>query len=259
MDKPFQGSTGFGIINSRRKGVASQKGGVGLLKDTMIQSEISGYISTLLRKHFGKGPSGVFVIVNHPFIAIQIRGFLAPMERLQIKQQEMKRVLETRDLMMMDLKLEIMEGLREVAQLEVNELYADWNLEQETGLILGVMKEKSKEETIPWPDEINKAAFERKVNEASYRSEKVPDSTDLFWLSDRMVLVRRIGILVQIEKELIKNGYMEELKLSKRPLEQRLMKEAGFEEVLRQSISAIFLDWNFKTDVGYVAFILERK
>lgn len=258
MAKLFQDNNGFGIMNSRRKDASSWKGGVGLSKEKSIQSEISGFISTVLRKHFGKGPSGVFVTVNYPFIAIQIRGFLAPMERLQIKQQEMKRVLETRNLMMAELKPEIIEGLREVAQLEVNELYADWNLEQETGLIVGVMEEEPKEEMIPWPDEINKEAFERRVNEASYRAEKFPESTDLFWLSDRMILVRRIGILVQIEKELIKNGYMEELKLSKRPLEQRLMKEAGLEEVLRQPISAIFLDWNFQTDLGYVVFVLER-
>ena len=64
---------------------------------------------------------------------------------------------------------------------------------------------------------------------------------------------------MQIEKELIKNGYLEELKLSKRQLEQRLMNEAGFEAVLKQSINEIFLDWNFETDISYVLFILEPK
>ena len=95
-------------------------------KEKTIQSEVSGYISTLFRNHFGKGPTGVYITIQRPFVAIQFRGFLALMERLQIKQKEIKRVLETRDLMMAELKPEIIQGLREVTGIEINELYVDW-------------------------------------------------------------------------------------------------------------------------------------
>lgn len=101
---------------------------------------------------------------------------------------------------MVELKPEIIQGLSEVVGRQVNELYADWNLAEETGVILVVLEEEPKEEMIPWPDAVTKEAFERKINEASYRAKKVPESTDVYWLSDRMILVRRIGILVQIEK-----------------------------------------------------------
>lgn len=37
------------------------------------------------------------------------------------------------------------------------------------------------------------------------------------------------------------------------------MKEAGIELVLNQTIRAIFLDWNFETDLGYVMFLLDSK
>ena len=117
-----------------------------MAKEKTVQSEVSGFISTLLRKHFGKGPTSVYVTINRPFITIHFRGFLAPMERLLLKQDEGKRVLETRDLMMLDLKTEIIQGLREVAGLEVNELYADWNIERETGLIIGIMDEEARED-----------------------------------------------------------------------------------------------------------------
>lgn len=229
-----------------------------MTKEKTVQAEVSGYISTLLRKHFGKGPTSVYVTLNHPFITIHLRGFLAPMERILVKQGELKRVLETRDLMMLDLKAEIIQGLKEVAELEVNELYADWNLERETGLIIGIM-DKENEEDGKWTDDASEEAFRKRIEEASWKTEKVPGYTQSYWLSDRAILVRRSGVLVEIEKELIKNGYVEELKLTKRPLEHRMLVEAGLETVLKRAINETFLDWNFEKDKSYTVFLLEPK
>ena len=72
-------------------------------------------------------------------------------------------------------------------------------------------------------------------------------------------MVRRSGVLVEIEKELIKNGYVEELKLTKRPLEHRMLVEAGLETVLKRAINETFLDWNFEKDKSYTVFLLEPK
>ncbi|HSI66262.1 MAG TPA: Na-translocating system protein MpsC family protein, partial [Planococcus sp. (in: firmicutes)] len=82
-----------------------------------IQKETGGYISTLLRDYFGKGPSSVFVTVNKPFITFYLSGFLSPTERILLKQNETRRILETRDLLMNDLEEEIKLQLHKIAQL----------------------------------------------------------------------------------------------------------------------------------------------
>ncbi len=230
-----------------------------MAKGKTLESEVSGYISTTLRKHFGKGPTSVYVAIKHPFITIHFRGFLAPMEKLQIQQEESKRVLATRDIVMLDLKPEIIQGLRQVAEIELKELYADWNLIKETGMIIGVMNEEATEDMENWPDDANPEAVGDKIDEASKYAQKIPDQTDVYWLSDRTLLVRRSGILVRIEKELIKNGFVEALKLSKRPLEHELLEEVGLEQALNRTISEIFLDWDFEKDVSYIVFLLEPK
>lgn len=228
-----------------------------MAKEKTLESEISGYISTVLRKHFGKGPTSVYVTVKHPFITVHFRGFLAPMEKLQIKQEESKRVLATRDMIMLDLKPEIIQGLREVASIELKELYADWNLIKETGMIIGVMKESATAAAENWPNDVDERAVRDKIDEASKHAEKTPDQTDIYWLSNRTLLIRRSGILVRIEKELIKNGFVEALKLSKRPLEHELLEEVGLERGLKRTISEIFLDWDFEKDVSYIVLLLE--
>ena len=228
-------------------------------KEKTIEAEIGGYISTMLRRHFGKGPTSVYVTINRPFITIHFRGFLSPMEANLIKQNETKRVLETRDILMNDLRVEIIQGLKQIDHLEVKELYADWNLEKETGMVICVLDEELDGNALKWADEVDEEAFREKIEQASNKAEKVPGRTETYWLSDRTILVRRSEILIRIEKALIRNGFTEELKVAKRPLEHEVLQEVQLESVLKRSISETFLDWNFDTDVSYVVFLLEPK
>lgn len=228
-----------------------------MTKEKTVQSEIGGYISTLLRNHFGKGPTSVFVTIKQPFIVIHFRGFIAPMEAVLLKQNEWKRVLETRDLLINELKDDIKESLRRIAKLDVREFYADWNLDKETGLLIGVSDEKVREADFKWPDRINQIDFDEKIAKASEKAEKKPGSLQSFWLNDRTILIKKTKILVGIENALISEGYSEILKLVKRPLERKLLLEAEPEKVLGRNLNEIFLDWNFKEDIGYIVFMLE--
>lgn len=230
-----------------------------MAKEKMLQSEISSYLSNLFREHFGKGPTSVYVTLAEAFITIHFRGFLSPMEKVLVNRNEHQRILETRDLMMNDIQPELMFGLSKYLKKDIIELYADWNLENETGLILGVLEVDADESASPFPPGIDIEAFREKVNTASKKAEKTPGDTEIYWLSDRTILARRADILVQIEKELIKNGFEEPLKLAKRPLELRVMREAGLEAVVKRSINEIFLAWNFNEDLGYVVFLLEAQ
>lgn len=221
-----------------------------------LHTDIGSYVSTLLRSNFGKGPTSVFVSIMRPYITIHFRGFLAPMEAILVKQKEFLRVLETRDLMMNDLRSEIILEFWKIAELEVKEIYADWDLENKSGMIIAVLEEESAAETMEWPSEIDQKAFEDEINAASLKAEKVPGKTESFWLNDRTILVKRSEILVRIEKELIQKGFAEELKLAKRPLEHKVMNEVSIEAVLKRSISEMFVDWNFDEDISYSVFLL---
>lgn len=77
-------------------------------------------------------------------------------------------------------------------------------------------------------------------------------------MNDRTLLIERTGFLVEIERELIRNGLAEELKQVKRPLEKRLLvQETPFPELLKRDIREIFLDWEFSKDTSYILVLLE--
>lgn len=223
-----------------------------MTSERSIQLEISGYISALLRQHFGKGPSSVYATVKPPFITIHIRDFIAPMEIVLLKQGEWKRVMETRDVLMNELMPEIIQKLGEIAELDVEELYSDWDLDKETGMIIGIATEKEDRAAGDWLENIDKQALEDAINEFSEKAEKKPAHIESYMLSERTFLIKRTGILVRIEKELIRNGYAEVLKLAKRPLEHQLLEETGLESILNRKVSELFFDWNFEKDIGYV-------
>ncbi|MFB5661132.1 hypothetical protein [Alteribacillus sp. HJP-4] len=76
-------------------------------------------------------------------------------------------------------------------------------------------------------------------------------------MNSRTLVVDRQGILVEIEKELIRSGFSEPLRLSKRRLEKRLLDPKVFETILSTLVIDIFVDWDFTLDKSYIIFILK--
>ena len=228
-------------------------------KEKTTESEVSGYISGLFRTHFGKGPASVFVAIREPFVVIHLREFLAPTEKVLMSQKESVRVQEIRDLLMRDLKEQIKLDLLKSAELEIKEIHADWNLENKTGLLILVLNGEAEEKAQEWPKDIDKKAFYQEVADASKKAQKEPDKTEVFWLNERTVLIRREGILIEIEKELIRNNFTEQLKLAKRPLEAKLIYNSSLEQLLNRKITEAFTDWDFKDDIGYMVLLIEAK
>lgn len=178
------------------------------------------------------------------------------MEKILLEQNEWKRVLETRDLLLNALKPQILAELLKITELEYIELYADWNISSQTGIFIGIMAENATAENMAWPEEIDRAMIHKKIEKVNEAAERKPGSIESVWLSDRVLLVKRVRILVGIEKALIAEGYDEMLKVVKRPLERKLLAQSGLEKALQREILETFMDWDFIQDVGYIVFIL---
>lgn len=222
-----------------------------------IEAEIAAFMATFLRTHFGKGPTSVYVTLKSPFITIHFRGLHSPMEKLLFKQGEWKRVLQTRDMIANELKEELILELRKLVGLNVHSFFADWNLEKESGMFIGVLEIPVQEQDFQWPANIDRDELEHKVEISSEAAQKKPGIIKSYWLSDRTLLIERREILVGIEKALISNGYTEALKLTKRPLERSLLWKSGLRNVLPGEIQELFLDWDFEEDISYIVIVMK--
>ncbi|MCM2677985.1 Na-translocating system protein MpsC family protein [Alkalicoccobacillus plakortidis] len=221
-----------------------------------VQAEIASYVGKLLRDNFGKGPSSVYVSIKKPYITMHLREFLSPMERVLISQQKDLKVEEIRDLLMNELLPEIKATLNATHHINVSELYYDWSLHNRSGIIIGVMDENNTSDELveEYP---NQEAIHREIDQVSKQAERMPDSVDSCFLNERTLVVKRTGILVRIEKELIRSGFEEPLKLTKRHLEKSLLETGDFNDIFNAEIMDIFVDWDFQEDISYIIFILK--
>ncbi len=230
---------------------------VNIMERKSNEAEIASYVGKLLRDNFGKGPASVYVSIQEPYMTIYFRDFLAPMERVLVDQKEDMRVEETRDLLMQGLIPEIKASIRVMADLEIESFYHDWSLHNRSGIIIGVMKEVNSFEGRELEGYKEKEQVHDEIIRVSKLAEKAPENVDSCKLNDRTLVVLRDGILVRIEKELIRDGFEEELKLTKRRLEKGLLHDHQFESILSAKVEDIFVDWDFNLDKSYIIIIMK--
>ncbi|MFC3212063.1 Na-translocating system protein MpsC family protein [Planomicrobium okeanokoites] len=224
-----------------------------------VKTLVAKYAEQFLEDHFGEKPGKTTVILQPPFLLIHLQEFLLPAEKIFVERQELDRVLETRDLMISSLKQDMLNGLRAYIDQPLSDLYADWNLKKKSGLLFIPFEKDHLPEELPWPEAVDQETLKEIVILNSIRTQKKPEQTNFYWLSDKILLIERIGILVEIEKKLVQNGVIEELRLAKRPMEQRITSLFNLESLLDGQVQDLFVDWNFHKDVSYMVLLLEKQ
>lgn len=228
-------------------------------REQQIQAFISNYTGKFLEEHFGEKPEQVTVTLRHPFILIHLNGFLLPNEKLFVEKGQWNKVLEIRDLLMDSVKEDLLKGLQAYSEGKITNLYADWNLSKRSGMLIATMEKDSLQGEFPWPKRVDEDILREIIRLNSMRTQKIPDQTNFYWLSEQVLLIERIGILIDIEKKLVENGVREELRLAKRPLEQRITQLFNLESILNGQVLDLFVDWDFQQDVSYMVLLLEER
>lgn len=224
------------------------------MQKNTVEAEIASYTGKLLRDNFGKGPGTVYVSIQEPLITIYLKEFLAPMEKILLKQSNNLKVEETRDFLMIELIPDIKAALRNIMGVEVESIFYDWSLDNRSGIIFSTLNQENPVALNDYPE---KDAIHEEIERISSQAEKPPEEIESSMLNPRTLAIIRKGILVDIEKELITNGFIEELKLSKRKLEKRLLNNPRLKSFIKGRIEDIFVDWDFDLDRGYTIIILK--
>lgn len=220
---------------------------------------ISSLTSKMLRKNFGRGPDSCFAFANGPFLVLYIRGFLSPMETVLLENGNIDNIDMSRTIVMGKI-LNQLKGILEVDfEDDVKSSYHDWNYKQNTGMITIEFESNVKgvvttsEETPILKDLINE------VNRISIIVQKKPEKTEAFAITPKVYLVRREGILVEIEKSLIEKGYEQTLIVTKDELEKSFLHHNGhFEEIFSRPVEDILVDWDLHKDNSIICFILKN-
>lgn len=220
-------------------------------------NSISSFTSKLLRKNFGRGPQLCQSTFCGKYFVTYIRGFISPMEEVLMQQGQMHQVEKARSVIINHIIEEIKGVVKVSFNREVEEHYHDWNFPNNSGFIIFVLNEEDSNMTQIADHQQLLPKLESEIGRISALVQKVPDQINTHILSPSIYLVERKGILIPIEKALISKGFAQELKITKDELEKEYFHKYGkFEEIFRQPVKDVFIDWCFKDDKSLMAFIL---
>lgn len=221
--------------------------------------DISSLTSKMLRKNFGRGPESCYAYAAKHFLVFYIRGFLSPLESILLENGNSDTIDVSRSIVMKNILTQLKGILELEFERDVECFYHDWNYPQNTGMIT-VVFETDVTDSKNQPEEpspmVNSLIDE--VERISAIVQKVPEKTEVYQITPKLFLVKRDGILVQIEKALISKGYEQTLIVTKDELEKSFFHRNGhFGEIFNQQVADIFIDWNVNEDNSLIGFVLK--
>ncbi|WP_134702089.1 Na-translocating system protein MpsC family protein [Ammoniphilus sp. YIM 78166] len=221
-------------------------------------TDISSFTSKLLRKNFGRGPESCQAFLNERFLIFYIQGFLSPMETILLEHSNADNIDISRSIVMNSVLAQLKGILELEFEQDILEFYHDWNYNKNTGMITVVFEEpvtSGDELMILFPE---RSSLILETERITAMVQKIPDMTEAYRISPKLFLVMRKGILIPLEKALIAKGFHQTLLVTKDDLEKAYCYNEGrFEEILKQPIADIFLDWNLNEDKSVMCFVLK--
>ncbi|ASS65546.1 MULTISPECIES: Na-translocating system protein MpsC family protein [unclassified Paenibacillus] len=216
-------------------------------------SQLTSQMGKLLRDRFGKGPESIFVSSNEVCVTMHFRQFVSVVEKIMLQQNKDEAVREMRQLVM-DLLLPDFKALvQESLDLEIMDVYYDWNLDNHSGIMVGLVdstKFEAHQEKYR-----GKPYIHESVRRISEEAEKLPDKLYSFWTNPRTLIVFRSGILIKLEKELLRAGYEPALRVAKRSLEKSmLLTEVDMNRAVGRTPDGLYLDWKFDKDQSIIVY-----
>ncbi|AFC33384.1 hypothetical protein PM3016_6778 [Paenibacillus mucilaginosus 3016] len=229
-------------------------------KVNQYQQLIGSYTGKLLRDHFGKGPESISVSMGGHFVTMYLRNFLTPSERVLLEQDHEMIIHQMREKLTQMMIPEITSYIQLVTGVKPSEFYYDWALHNKSGMLVGFVPEGFEEAPEVNENYEGKQRLEQEINKISRLVQREPDEIYSCELNARTILIIRKGILVRIEKELIRLGHGELLKGVKRNLEKTYMhNNNNFDEILNRQVLDSFADWNYSQDKSVMMLVTQSK
>jgi len=221
------------------------------------EQAISSYILKLLRDNFGKGPESVFVSIKNVFVTVYFRNFLSPIEQVLMEQNQQNIINHLRIKVFTSFIPEIKLYIEMITGNKIKEFYYDWSLNNKSGMFTCLCNNSFEDNDAYVENFYGKEGLETEIIKLSHYAQRAPDKISSYELNSRTILVVREGIMVRLEKELVRRGHQDILRAVKKEMEKTyLHNNIYLELILNKSIIDSFTAWDFQLDKSIFLFIL---
>ncbi|MEW4369810.1 hypothetical protein [Paenibacillus kandeliae] len=222
------------------------------MEQTDIQQRLRIFMKEAVLHYFKNPQININVILNEHCLLIRLHHFLDnEMENL-VYREDMDVFRSIRELMMEYALKDIQSQLLEQFGLKLQELYYDWDEYDQSSMIMGMFQNQVFD--IEQPYYPNQKLVHEQVSHVTYIVEKYPDTIRSFWADPHTLVMMRQGLLVRIEEELVKEGFQEILRKTKRKVEKTEFLNSNIESVTERSLRSAYLDWDFEKDQSVLVY-----
>lgn len=217
---------------------------------------ISAYTSKLLRDIFGRGPQHCHSNFSLPFLVLYIRGFRSDMENALVYSTATDEAFTSRNKLINDHLDKLKTKVEDAFGLYVNDSFHDWDYQSDTGVIVFSFLE----DNAGYGEAFPKAkSLRHEMEVISDTKEKLPNSSQVYQVTDQIYIAQRSGILTEVEKAMIKEGYHPELHKIKKELEKKFFtSKVNYSKVFRKSLRKIYISLSLMEDKSYICFFLNK-
>lgn len=216
--------------------------------------QISASTGKLLREIFGRGPKQCHANLSLPFLVIYIKGFKSGMESALVEGKAHKEAYNSRTKLIEDHKHKLKIEVEELFHLYVDDIFHDWDYNTDTGVIIFTFLENNNGAGESFPKAKN---LKNEMDSVSDTYEKLPNSSNVYQVTEQIYIAVRNGILTQVEKALIEEGYQPKLEEIKKDFEKKFFtKKINYSKVFGKSLRKIFISLNLMEDKSYICFFL---
>jgi len=210
--------------------------------------EIGRYVRELLQQKFGQELAHCEAFAGDRYLVVFVRGFVSAMEGVLLRQGQLDKVAAARAMVMESSITEYKTYLKLQHALKADEFYQDWSYENNTGVMIALLKEEQGYAEPPgeWQ---GLQEMEDEINRISHIIEQTPRKIAIVPLTPRMLIVQRDGILILLEKVMVAKGYIKELRATKADVEKDFFHhQAQWSMMAGRELEDLFVDWNFESD-----------
>ncbi|WP_411343797.1 Na-translocating system protein MpsC family protein [Paenibacillus sp. WLX1005] len=213
---------------------------------TINLEAITQQLELLGQSQFGKLPSSIDIHTNEHCVAIFLNDLTDPNDNRMPDDLD-ERYTHVYILLDQFIFPAIKKKIEQATGSTVVSHFIDWKEESNCASIVAAFNLE--------PDRLTedlysgKADLHMKVSQITEDVQKTPTDIESFWMTSSILVVIRKGLLISLEKRIIKKGFNNALRVSKRELElDRFVEELPVEDILGKQLDSAFLDWDFEHD-----------
>lgn len=219
-------------------------------------TQLSTWLSKLLKKRFGKGPEACHMSVQGERLLIYTRQYMTPVEDVLKKSGRLELAHQVRAVVIDKVYGEFVEAASDVMGVRLDRYYHDWDYERNAGILM-LEGEGAAEENADREEAQLKSRLFKQMMQVGSLVHKPPRSMSLLRFGPNVIVVECLGVLLHIEHVLAQQG--DPKLLHERSLEIKhcyLSHKDGFEQAIGREIEGLFKLWDFDRDRSYTFFYL---